>query len=401
MARVESGNSGGYSAAVRGNHLVSTALAALALAAPACAGDQGPDNAVAVESGLAAAKLPRLLPRSSGDTFYVARGGSDSNPGTWERPWRSVQKALNTLRPGERALVRGGTYVEDHVLDRAGTRTAPITIAASPRERVVLRAASRSGDTYPLRIASGGAYARIQGFVLERAKGTSSANVYFEGSAHHVELLHNDIRFSQDQGVFAEASTRNLYIIGNRIHDNGRGHVVEQHQSHGIYIEGRDHLIANNVVYGHPHGFGIQVYPQNHGTIVVANTIVGSGHSGIVVGGHEGVGKITIRNNVIAFNGRYGIQMDSHCPTGAVGIDRNVIYGNRDGAVEDGCSRVNTTGGNVSSDPRFVSRRGRNFQLRSGSPAINRARPDFSLPTDVRGRRRPRGGGYDVGAYER
>jgi hypothetical protein len=386
---------------VRSKHFVATGLAGLALAAPACAGDQGPGGAQTVEAGEAAAKLPPLLPRSRGQTFYVAPGGNDSNPGTRARPWRSVQKALSTLRPGQRALVRRGTYVHDHVLERAGTRTAPITVAAYPGERVVLRAGSGSGDTYPLRITSGAAYARIQGFVLELAKGKSSTNVYFEGRAHHVELLRNEIRFSQDQGIFAEASTRNLHIIGNRIHDNGRGHVSGQHQSHGIYIEGRNHLIANNVVHDHPFGFGIQVYPENEGTIVVSNTVVGSGHSGIVVGGDGGVGNITIRNNVIAFNASYGVQMDSDCPTGPVPIDRNVIHGNRDGAVQGGCSRVNTSGGNFSSDPRFVSRAGRNFQLRSGSPAINRARADFSLRTDARGRKRPRGGGYDVGAYER
>jgi hypothetical protein len=388
-------------AAVRSKQLVVTGLTALALAAPACAGDQGPSGPAAIEAGAVAAKLPPLLPRSRGKTFYVAPGGSDSSPGTRDRPWRSVQKALSTLRPGQRALVRRGTYVHDHVLERAGARTAPITIAAYPGERVVLRAASGSGDTYPLRIASGAAYARIQGLVLELAKGKSSTNVYFEGSAHHVELSRNEIRFSQDQGVFAEASTRNLHIIGNRVHGNGRGRVSGQHQSHGLYIEGRNHLIANNVVYDHPSGFGIQIYPDNKGTIIVSNTVVGSGHSGIVVGGDDGVGDITIRNNVIAFNASYGVQMDSDCPTGPVPIDRNVIYGNRDGAVQGGCSRVNTSGGNVTSDPRFVSRAGKNFQLGSGSPAINRARPDFSLRTDARGRKRPRGGGYDVGAYER
>ena len=159
--------------------------------------------------------------------------------------------------------------------------------------------------------------------------------------------------------------------------------------------------MANNVVHDHPHGFGIQIYPGNRGTVVVSNTIVGAGHSGIVVGGDDGVGNITIRNNVIAFNSRYGVQMDSDCPTGPVSIDRNVIHGNRSGSVQGGCSKVSTSGGNIFADPRFVSRPRKNFQLSPGSPAINRARGDFSLRTDARGRRRPQGGGYDVGAYER
>ena len=387
-------------AALRSKHLIGVGLVALAIAAPACAGDDGSGNALApVRASAAAAKLPPLLPRSRGKTFYVATSGSDSSPGTKQRPWKTIQHALNRLRPGQRALVRRGMYVQDHVIERSGTRTAPITVAAYPGERVVLRAAATSGDTYPLRVSSGAAFFRIQGFILELAKGDSSTNVYFEGSAHDVELSRNEIRFSQDQGVFVENSTRNIHIIGNRIHDNGRGHQSGQHQSHGIYIEGADHLVANNVVHGHPYGFGIQIYPENEGTIVVHNTVVGSGHSGIVVGGDGGVSNITIRNNVLAFNARYGVQMDSDCPS-AVTIDRNVIHGNRSGAIQGGCSGVDTSGGNLTSNPRFVAPGSRDYRLSPGSPAINRARGDYSLRVDARGRRRPLGGGYDVGAFE-
>jgi hypothetical protein len=387
-------------AAVRSRHLLAAGLAALAVAAPACAGDEAAEDGQAtVVAGAPAAGLPPLLPRSRGATFYVSAGGRDSNPGTKARPWRTIQRAFSRLRPGQRALVASGTYVADHVVERAGTRSAPITVAAQPGARVVLHAASTSGDTYPLRVTSGAAYVRISGFVLEGARGTSSTNVYFEGSAHDVELSRSEIRFSQDQGVFVENGARRIHLIGNKIHDNGRGHESGQHQSHGIYIEGADHLVANNIVYSHPFGFGIQVYPANQGTVLVHNTVVGSGHSGIVVGGDDGVSNITIRNNVLAFNARYGVQMDSDCPT-AVSIDRNVIHGNRSGQVQGGCSGVTTSGGNIGSNPRFVAPARRDYRLSRGSPAINRARGDFSLRVDARGRRRPLGGGYDVGAFE-
>jgi hypothetical protein len=385
---------------VRSRHLIAAGLAALAAAAPACADGEGNSASSSGESvGKVSAKLPPLLAKSRGQTFFVATSGSDSNPGTRERPWKTVQRAFERLRPGQRALVREGTYTQDHVVERAGTRTAPITVAAYPGEKVVLRAGSSGGDTYPLRVTSGAAYVRIQGFVLELAKGTSSTNVYFEGRAHDVELTRNEIRFSQDQGVFVENGTRRIHIVGNRIHDNGRGHESGQHQSHGIYIEGADHLVANNVVYNHPFGFGIQIYPANKGTVVVHNTVVGSGHSGIVVGGDEGVSNIRIRNNILAFNASYGVQMDSDCPSG-VSIDRNVIYGNRSGDVQGGCSGVSTSGGNIGSNPRFVAPASRDYRLAPGSPAINRARADHSLRFDARGRRRPLGGGYDVGAFE-
>ena len=377
------------------------ALLTAVIAAGAACASGGEKLPPVVPAGTAPSKLPRPLALSRGRVFFVARHGNDAGPGTRARPWRTIQHALERLGPGQRVLVRRGTYVQDLVAERSGTARAPITVAAYPRERVVLRAASTSGDTYPLRITSGAAYLRVQGFVIELAKGTSSTNVYFEGRAHHVELSSNEIRFSQDQGIFSEASTSNLQLLGNRIHDNGRGHVSGQHQSHGIYIEGRNHLIANNLVNRHPFGFGIQVYPENTGTIVVNNTVVHSGHSGIVVGGDEGVGNITIRNNILAFNASYGVAADSACPIAPVLVDTNILYGNRDGGVEKSCNTINSGSGNIGADPRFVSRSGGNMLLRSGSPAIDRARGDYSPRVDIRGRRRPLGAGYDVGAFER
>jgi hypothetical protein len=262
----------------------------------------------------------------------------------------------------------------------------------------VLHAAATSGDTYPIRIT--GSYFRLQGFVLENATGISSTNVYFDGSANHVELSGNEIRYSQDQGVFAEATTSDVHIVGNRIHDNGWGHVSGQHQSHGLYVEGRNHLIANNVVHDHPYGFGIQLYPQNSGTIVTANTVVASGHSGIVLGGSGGVSGIVVRGNVFAFNGQYGIGRDSTCPTSSV-ADANVLYGNGSGAVQSGCSGLSTAGGNRTTNPLFVDYATRDLNLQPGSAALDYARPDYSPTTDYDGRTRPQGPAPDAGAHER
>jgi hypothetical protein len=305
---------------------------------------------------------------------------------------------LNTLQAGQRALVRAGTYTQDHVFSRSGTAAAPITVAAYPGERPVLHAASTSGDTYPIRIT--GSYFRLQGFVIENARGISSTDVYFDVGADHVELAANEIRFSQDQGVFAEAQTNNLHLLGNYVHDNGLGHVPGQHQSHGLYIEGASHLIANNVITDHPFGFGIQIYPQNTGTIIVHNSVVESGFSGIVVGGNGGVSNIRIRNNVFAFNSQYGVARDSACPTSSV-ADRNVLFGNNSGAVQGGCSGLNTSGGNRTSDPLFVNRGAGDLHLQPGSSALDYAMPEFSMSVDHDRRARPQGPAADVGSYER
>ena len=47
---------------------------------------------------------------STGTLRYVATTGSDANPGTQSLPWRSITKALTAAVPGDRVLVRAGTY---------------------------------------------------------------------------------------------------------------------------------------------------------------------------------------------------------------------------------------------------------------------------------------------------
>jgi parallel beta-helix repeat protein len=349
--------------------------------------------------GSTGALLPPPLPQSSGATFSVSTSGSDSNPGTATSPWRTVQHALNVLQPGQTALVHAGTYAEGVVISASGTAAAPITVAAYPGERpVLLPAAASSGDTYAVRF-DGAAYVRLHGFLLAGAQGTSSADVYLYGGAHDDEISGNEITGSTDQGIFVDRTTSGIQIVGNRIHDNGAG-LPGQHQSHGIYVEGGNDLIANNVIYNHPHGFGVQIYPANTGTVVVDNTIVASSHSGIVIGGSEGVSNITIRNNILAGNGSYGVEMDSSCPTSAV-IDHNLFWANPGGGVESGCGGVDASGGNLNADPLFVNYPSRDLHLQAGSPAVDPALLDYSMAGDFDGALRPQGAGPDLGAYER
>lgn len=334
--------------------------------------------------------LPAALPPSAGTTFYVATGGSDANPGTATHPWRTIQKALSTLAAGQRAVVRAGTYVENLRMSRAGSPLAPITVEAYPGERPVLTAAG----SHPLEISGSGAYFRFRGFVIERAPGNSGGNVDIYG--HHVELSSNEIRHGRDQGVYTDEDSHHAQILGNSIHHNGQGVI---HQSHGIYLQGNDHLVANNVITDHVKGFGIQVYDKGSRAIVTGNTITGAGHSGIVVGGSGGVDGVRVHNNVFAFNAHYGISHDSSCPFSSI-ADHNVVFGNAWGPTQGGCSGLSYARGNRTTDPLFRAYGGRDLHLLAGSPALDYAVLEYSPVTDFDGVLRTYGSGPDAGAYE-
>lgn len=79
--------------------------------------------------------------RAAGSLYYVSTSGSDSNPGTIDRPWRTIAHGLVALRAGDTLDVRGGTYVEQIMSPplARGTDLARIRVQNYPNERPVLQ----------------------------------------------------------------------------------------------------------------------------------------------------------------------------------------------------------------------------------------------------------------------
>src|SRR5262249_9054298 len=72
----------------------------------------------------------------TGNTYYVATNGNDSNPGTISQPFGTIKKGIGILNAGDTLYIRSGTYNE--VIDdrfqtvNSGTASQRITIAAYP-----------------------------------------------------------------------------------------------------------------------------------------------------------------------------------------------------------------------------------------------------------------------------
>jgi len=66
---------------------------------------------------------------------------NDSNPGSIEKPFRTISKAVLTSKPGATILVHGGTYREEVELARSGTANQRISLKAASGERVIVSGA--------------------------------------------------------------------------------------------------------------------------------------------------------------------------------------------------------------------------------------------------------------------
>ncbi|MGD9496879.1 MAG: DUF1565 domain-containing protein [Armatimonadota bacterium] len=81
--------------------------------------------------------------------FVDARRGNDRAPGTQQRPWRTINHALEQLQPGDTLYLRSGTYFESVYCSVEGLPDAPITIRSYPGEQAVIDGGIRGFQEEP------------------------------------------------------------------------------------------------------------------------------------------------------------------------------------------------------------------------------------------------------------
>ena len=201
-----------------------------------------------------------------------------------------------SLRAGEVGCLHGGTYGPAQ-LNKSGTEAAPITITSFPGETATIDAGGQdAGLTFNAR------HLVISHLKAMNADGEGAALFYGRGASTDVLISQNELGPTESQGIFLEATTHEYTIDRNYIHDIGAD---PSRQTHGIYMEGTDHRISNNLIVNEPHGFGIQIYPYDRRIEVVNNTISNTEHAGIILGGQtvgaegKGVQDVDIVNNIV------------------------------------------------------------------------------------------------------
>jgi parallel beta-helix repeat protein len=75
---------------------------------------------------------------SATSTYYVATYGTDTNPGTIYRPFKTIKKGVDTIRAGDTLYVRRGIYHEQVRINSSGTPSSPIIISGYPGERPII-----------------------------------------------------------------------------------------------------------------------------------------------------------------------------------------------------------------------------------------------------------------------
>jgi len=161
----------------------------------------------------------------------AAPGAADTNPGTEEKPWKTVQHAADAVKPGDIVCVLAGKYAERVKVKTSGAKGQPITFQAMPRRSAVV-------EGFDLK----GSYIRIKGFEITAGKPVVA--VQLGGS--HCEVLDNYIHdmMAGVSGRPGPGGPRGSSTVAhNRIAYN-----KVYHCEYGFDLSGEDWLVENNEV---------------------------------------------------------------------------------------------------------------------------------------------------------
>lgn len=363
-------------------------------------------------TSVSAAAPARPAPPHSASTYnyYVAPNGSDSNPGTADLPFQTIFRASKVALPGTTIHVGPGTYAGGFKTSMSGTESQRIYYRSTVRwgARLVPPMTSDTKAGWDNR----GSYVDIVGFDIDGSasrNGMKWTHGIYNGGSYAVIKNNRVHHIAQDvpcngaggAGIGVDSYYRAVQsdVIGNVVHDIGP---TGCRFVHGIYIS-TSGSAKHNVVHD-VGGAAIQMW-HDATKVVVANNTVAASMTGILVGGGDfyhtkGPNDHTSVLNNIVYDNKYGIS--EHGATGVNNTYRNNLVfqsSASDWQLRNGL----THSGTIAQAPQFVHYArsgGRDFRLRSTSPAIGKGVDEHAAQADTAGKQRAKTERIDIGAFQ-
>jgi len=379
-------------------------------------------------------------------TYYVAKTGSNSNPGTNSQPFRTIAEGVRNLSAGDTLYVKAGTYAESirtsggMFVPNGTSWSNPITVAANPGDTVIIK--PLAGNAFFWITDGQTKYLIIKGFKVDGAN-TALHGFKFANKTKRVRVMDTEVKNAKASGILVTVPSNTYHeFINVHVHHNGSSRL-----DHGFYLETSGNLVKNSRFHNNSgsggkffHGSASNASSNNiaYDNIFYDNTTSGDWNCGLLLssgnnnvayknvayGNFAGfciafsVTNARLYNNISYANDYYGIYV-GHTSSGSR-VENNTVYnsGTNGIFVGDGATTATvknnishshsnnlkltnaTNSNNLTSNPLFVSASGKDFHLQSSSPAIDAGTSISGISSDYDGKPRPSGAKFDIGAYE-
>jgi len=374
----------------------------------------------------------------------------------------TIQDAINVANTGDVVLVAAGTYSENiNFMGKAitvksasgakatiidGGHLGPvITFNTGEGSKSVLSGFTiqNGAATFNSQYDGGGVYVSgasptITNNIIQNNTGCNAGGgIALEFSSARVQnnLIKNNMQSGCSGGTGGGGinigGAGSAVIVGNRIQNNTWGsngggislfaagtpilqnNIITQNSSSGgqgggIWIVNDSNaLIVQNLFAGNTGSQGAAIYfllpSGSAGPVLVNNTIIGGAGatqgSAVFAAGFDNL-VLFYNNLLIGLSGQNAVYCDGTYSNAPPTFTNNDAYSTKGSGLLGTCASQAGQNGNISANPLFVGKS--NFQLQSGSPAINagdNSAPDIP-PKDLAGKARIVGGTIDIGAYE-
>lgn len=397
-----------------------------------------------------------------GRIFFVSPAGNDANAGTSAAPWHSVVKAKNTVVAGDIVYLMDGVNESglesssaSLVLAKSGSSTLPIALVAYPGATATI--GSATGQQYGIRTTSASNDWVLAGLTLRGSFSAISVS-----SSSNWRVVANDISCPNGSGSGACAdfsAVTNMSLYRNRVHDVGSTTATSLKLYQGVLFDAGSNgidfgwneianvrscralqfssdtgklyniTVDNNLIHdSRCDGINFATVDPALGSVRAYNNVIYRTGTGPAPGGVEsnyacinvgaaGSAAVLLQNNTLYDCGRRA-NGDSGAisASSAVTVVNNIIValsGEKYLAPNSLTTRFSGSNNlffgvgampgfssaSLNVDPRFVDPVNGNFQLQSGSPAIDRG-ANTGITRDIIQTLRPSGAAFDMGAYE-
>ncbi len=308
--------------------------------------------------------------------YIVSVSGDNSNPGTYQLPWRDINYACNNATAGSTVNVMQGTYFEqifvgvDSITVQSYQNQNVVIDGSGISNGAIVEISNKQGVTFDGFEIQNNIHNDAQGILINgkssytTIKNCKIHDIHFSANPNdpinentnsqplivfgdsttplsHLNIINNEIyncRLGFSEALAVNGNVDTFNIIGNSVHDVTNIGIVmighEQTCSDPAKDQARNGICKENITYkcNSPYAANGGIYIDGAKDIVIERNICYQNIWGIEVG-CEHVGKtasgITVKNNVIFRNAKSGIALGGYdYPSGSGKIVNCVFYNN-------------------------------------------------------------------------